>query len=384
MKLLFINPHKSDFVFQSVAYNLIKRKSLQKYKYLIDFFNSNDTEFLYTSSSFNNFISKFRLNFIDKILLYFEIKRFRLINNLKTHTQTNVKGKYDFIFTFGFSIRDFEKEKIIDLASKSNFFVIHLSHYHLYAKKLNEWSSIPNIVFCADVDIQDYFFYKYFIDKKPKFFVLSFVINDKFTQKNLIRENKVISTGTFHEFEKIFTITDLKKDVVSNIFGSLTLHNERRILYKFRNKLKNLYTLNSSMGSLNIQSLFKFKSNVSQKSYFNQDIVTMYNSYNFAFVGEDIAGLPGIGIFEAIACGCVPIISSYCYRGTPLEYSRNVIRYNNINELISIIDEIDNYSHLITNKNEIEKLRKDICEFFSSSYQLGVLNNTFVKLLKEK
>lgn len=382
MKILYLNPHKSDFVFKSVAYNLIKRKNLQKYKYIHDFLKMHETTFLYTSSSFQNFLNKYNLNFIDSLFLYFEKIKFIKINKLNNfyHTNNISKESYDFIFTFGFSIRDLDISQIKYFANKCNFLIIHLSHYHLFAHKLTEWTDINNLVLCADVDLRDYYFYKYFVKTNPKYFVLSFTINDKFYNKNIDRENKVISTGTFHEYEKLFSPSELQKDVVSNIFGSLTLHSERRIIYNFRNQLPKLFTLNSSMGTLKISSFLKFKPNINQKSYFNHDIVTLYNSYNYAFVGEDIAGLPGIGIFESIACGCIPIINQKCYKGTPLEYSKTIINYNNINDLIEIIENIDDYSNLLGKTSDLNNTRDEVIRFFSASYQIKLLEEALAKL----
>ena len=41
-----------------------------------------------------------------------------------------------------------------------------------------------------------------------------------------------------------------------------------------------------------------------QREYLNQDLVEMYNSYRFAFVGSECSGIAALGTFEAMACGC--------------------------------------------------------------------------------
>ena len=46
------------------------------------------------------------------------------------------------------------------------------------------------------------------------------------------------------------------------------------------------------------------KLDVKQKSYFSFDVVDFFNNNKYALVGEEIYGLPGIGFFEAMACGC--------------------------------------------------------------------------------
>jgi hypothetical protein len=379
MNVLFINPHKSDFVYESVSYNLINRKSLKKYYYLNNFFLNNNTDILFTSSSFKAFLNKLYLQILDPIFLLFEKKRFFKLNpncnnfKYKKNIEAKVK-KYDLIFCFGFSIRDLNQKELAIFSENSKNIIIHLSHYHLYANKLKDWSKIPNLIFCADVDIRNFYFYKYFIKSTPKFFVFSFCINAKFKNLNIDRECKVISTGTFHEFEKIFSKKEISTDIISSIFGYLTLHIERRILFKFQDLLPKLVTLNSTMGTFNLKNFFKLKSSVNQTKYFAHDIVTVYNSYNFAFIGEDVAGLPGIGIFEAIACGCIPIVNIDCYKGTPLEFSKSIIKYTNINDLISIIENIDKYNYPIHKNEDYLDLINNVNNFYSDNYQLSIFN----------
>ena len=386
MNVLFINPHKSDFVYESVSYNLINRKSLKKYNYLNNFFLQNNTEVLFTSSSFKTFLNKLFLQILDPLFLLYEKKRFLKLNrnciNFDYINKKNViEKKYDLIFCFGFSIRDLSYNELASYTENCKNLIIHLSHYHLYANKLKDWSQIPNITFCADVDIREFYFYKYFIKLTPKFFVLSFCINSKFKNLNIDRECKVISTGTFHEFEKIFSKAEILNDVISSIFGFLSLHIERRILFKFKDLLPKLVTLNSAMGTFNVKNFYKIKSSVNQAKYFAHDIVTIYNSYNFAFIGEDVAGLPGIGIFEAIACGCIPIVNKDCYIGTPLEKSKALIEYNNINDLIRIVENIDNYNYLIQETENRNILINNVTIFYSENYQLSVFKNYVNALL---
>ena len=192
MNVLFINPHKSDFVYESVSYNLINRKSLKKYNYLNNFFLQNNTEVLFTSSSFKTFLNKLFLQILDPLFLLYEKKRFLKLNrnciNFDYINKKNViEKKYDLIFCFGFSIRDLSYNELASYTENCKNLIIHLSHYHLYANKLKDWSQIPNITFCADVDIREFYFYKYFIKLTPKFFVLSFCINSKFKNLNIDR-----------------------------------------------------------------------------------------------------------------------------------------------------------------------------------------------------
>ncbi len=380
MKVLFVNPHRSDFVYNSPVYSLIKRKNLKKYQYLDHFFTQNETDFYFATSSLFRILSFLKLKILDILVLRVEKMFFHKYNDFSNRTIIfKNKSQYDVTFCFGFSIRDLTYNQIIDLANKSKILIIHLSHYHLYAQKLKEWSKCDNVSFCADTNITDTYFYNYFLNRKVSFFILSYTINsEKF--KSVInfqnRDSKIISTGTFHEFEKMYTISQLKNISISNIFGFLTIHPERRILHYFRNKLINIVIYNNSMGKIHLLKIFKKNNTVNQAKYFSFDIVELYNKHKYAFIGEEsISGLPGIGIFEAVMCGCVPIINDFSYIGTPLENSRLPIVYRNMNHLFHIIK---NFDHTLLNLNysdqELIEFKKEVTYFFSESNQIDLLN----------
>ena len=375
MEILIINPHRSDFIFESFAYKILGRKSLKKYKYLQKFIFNNTTYFYFKTSSFYNYLRKIKFTFLDILFLKIEKKYFLKYNNLENIQTIKIQNTYSFdvVFCFGFSIRDFKFYDLELIAKKSKSFIIHLSHYHLYADKINEWSKLENVKFCSDSDMTNNYFYNYFVDTKPKHFILSYIIEDKFKQTTNWneRENKIVSTGTFHEFEKIYNKKELHTNLVSGYFNSLSLHPERRIVNLFSNKINYLDSYSSTMGSIKIlnKSL-----KINQKDYFKKDIVTIYNQYKYAFVGEEsIIGIPGIGIFEAILCGCFPIINKSMYKGTPLEDSNLVINYNNIDELINQILHFKSNFTKTFSSNDFILLQNEIRLFYSEKYQLNNL-----------
>jgi len=375
MNILIINPHRSDFIFDSVAYKLLGRRSLKKYKYIQKFIFNNTTFFYFETSSFYNFLRKLRLTFLDIFFLKFEIKYFLRINkleNIKIFKKKN-NTKFDVVYCFGFSIRTMKFNDLKLLAKNSKSFIIHLSHYHLYADKINEWSKLDNVKFCSDTNLTNNYFYNYFLDTKPKHFILSYIIDNKYVQTTNWDEriNKIISTGTFHEFEKIFKKKELSTSLISGYFNSLSLHPERRIVNLYSHKIKHLDSFNSSMGDT---SIFNKISKINQKNYFKNDIVALYNKYKYAFVGEEsIIGIPGIGIFEAILCGCLPIINKSMYNGTPLENSNLALNYNNINELINILIDFKPNFSITFHINDFKVLQNEIRMFFSEKYQLEQL-----------
>jgi hypothetical protein len=383
MKVLFVNPHRSDFVYNSPAYSFIKRKSLKKYEYLKLFFNQSEADFIFITSSLIRFLKFFKL---DIFFLIIEIKIFKKINRFSQPIfLIRNSNYYDLTFCFGFSIRDLSKEQFEGLVNKSKYIIIHLSHYHIYANKLNDWSKFNNVIFCADTDIRDTYFYNYFLGKNNSFFILSYSIDsNKFKCFNSfgLRESKIICTGTFHEFEKIYSNFYLKKNVVSGVFGFLSLHPERRMLYYFKNKLHNLVIFNSPMGAFNIFKMFRKNNSLNQYNYFSLNIVEEYNKYKFSFIGEEsISGLPGIGVFESILCGCVPIVNDFSYKGTPLENSIIPIRYSNMNNLYNKIINLDEQnSRFCFTDEDLQNLRYEVANFFSELNQLESLNKFLNKL----
>lgn len=380
MKVLFVNPHRSDFVYDSPAYSIINRKSLKKYRYLNTFFTENKTEFYFITSSLNRFLGSIKFRIFDFLFLKLERWYFLKINKLGNNKfGFSNSNFYDASISFGFAIRDLEKSQFERLVKISGTLIIHLSHYHLFADKLNYWSSFNNVVFCADSDISNNYFYKFYVSNKIPFFILSYTIDAGRYKTSINFDNRelgVVSTGTFHEFDKMYSLKSLRNNIISGFWGYLTIHPERRILYLYKEKLEYLHSFNSSMGKVSFANLIKKNNSVNQSKYFSFDIVKTFNKYKFSFVGEEsVTGMPAIGVYESILCGCIPIINDYCYSGTPLQNSSVPIRYNNINHLINIINNLEEQLTSYTFDEEgFNDFRNSVASFFSDSYQINLLN----------
>ena len=103
--------------------------------------------------------------------------------------------------------------------------------------------------------------------------------------------------------------------------GALSLHPLRRTIFENQEECTNFLDVlvspffEPSSSKKIWKKFFPEKINASQKSYFAFNIVSKYNEYLFAVVGEEFfSGLPGIGAFEAMACGCILIGHPSCYK----------------------------------------------------------------------
>ena len=97
MEILIINPHRSDFIFESFAYKILGRKSLKKYKYLQKFIFNNTTYFYFKTSSFYNYLRKIKFTFLDILFLKIEKKYFLKYNNLENIKTIKIQNTYSFI-----------------------------------------------------------------------------------------------------------------------------------------------------------------------------------------------------------------------------------------------------------------------------------------------
>lgn len=133
------------------------------------------------------------------------------------------------------------------------------------------------------------------------------------------RQSRAVSTGSFHV---------LSEEPDQNLWrafrelsGLDTVHPLRRELQERKAELStNIEVMNArfweslpatlphqtnKLGRLT--SIFRtFLAKASpQKSYLSLDIVDLYSDYQISLIGEEATGLPGVGMAESMACGCV-------------------------------------------------------------------------------
>ncbi len=344
-KIIFLNPHISDFTYCPISFRFSKRRALEKYKYLDELFFNNlyflDSK---SSTSLPNFINKNISSFLLKPFRFIERKYWEKINNrklkfLKKNILDNVR-----IFIFGYKI----SKDVLDFLIKNNFkniLYIHLSHYHtFYIEK--KYFDCLNIKLCFDNDIsQNVYFKKKFPYYHQKLIILPFQIKERFFVENVaiqdLRISRIAATGTYHKFPP--NIIDFKYKEFS------TLH-PIRLAVALRNfKLKYFINIMSEYKSSSLFSILG-----GQTKYMSLNIVDLYQKSSHSFVGGEGTGAIAIGTLESMAAGCIPIISREESRGLLFNIKNADMNfYTNENELFQKILDFDMNKKFIGSENNV-------------------------------
>ena len=324
-KLYILNPHRDDFIWEPLYYRFLKRKPLKKYNYLADIFTEGKQIELIASDNCSGIIPEKLLHifpvFARKLIISFELKQWTKLNAIDSEykirwlDKLNPKPEDNIFFFQLYNLR--YANRIFQYLNKFNKSFVHLSHYYLNTIEVSkQLHKISNIVLCGDSDVSSHpFFQKYFPWYQQEFLLSPFYINERFQCKVPFEQklDKIISTGTFHPIEEYPQFSFLVKDWQADSF-----HINRRTLYDQQENNKHAITCLNSPWAAPSSSWWKkiFQSKkVSQKKYFSIDIVEAYNQHKFAIVGEEICGFPGIGTFEAMACGCINFINPNTVKG---------------------------------------------------------------------
>jgi hypothetical protein len=328
-----LNPHIIDFVAEPVLYKLAKRRPLKKYGYLIsEAIKKYGSISILVDSGASGFIPMsiyVKLPYFLRLLFSkIEISWWKRRNNFTGEVKifykpTQMQDKKNLVF---FTYKHYKNP--LELAKTCAHFkncIAHLSHYHNDTQlQSNALKQIENIHLAADVNIADNaYFKKYFDWYKKKIFILPFAVEDRFIEKGdwQLRKNKALSIGTFHFLEESFLSGKAPelKDFYETTKAK-ALHPLRRAIFEKKD------TLTDHIDCMNSPYIETKKGNsfwhmfapknmfAGQKKYFSFNIVDKFNEYKFAIVGEElITGLPGIGTFEALACGCIVIGDKSAY-----------------------------------------------------------------------
>lgn len=259
-------------------------------------------------------------------------------------------------------------------------FLVHLNHYVYNVEKGSKiCSRINKLSFVAETNLHRYssFFEEQFNWYRRDVLVLPFCVQDRFSIKpEVSRTFNAVATGavTFRLNEPAF----------QEFFGTDLLQPQRKYLLDHGEAITNLdvsiaewtnYVPKSLWSTLFLRvqenvsnwKLKYFVTNIPRENFYNLDLVAHYNSYCFVLCPAELIGLPGMGAFEAMACGAILIDDgNKFYEDYGLYANEHFITYDGtIDNLKTTLD------LLAASPNSIDALR---------AKSLDVVNKTMRKM----
>lgn len=401
MRIVFYNPHTNIWFKKPLYFFLTKRKSVNKYEYLLDYIIENKIEFSFLVDGRDFSFGKKYFNSI--LLAKLEIYTWTILNKINPF-KIKVLSKISklrsddvlFVFLYGSLMstgRSEEGEKVVkelieELKTSKALKVGHLTHFMYDAKLAGINTKEAGIdIFIAENNLKKNspFFNKYFAWYDKDVSVLPFVAQKRFKNNTPFskRVNMAVATGTLP-----FPIKNIE---FIDFFKTNDIHPMRRQIYENRNSLQSsiksyIFEMGENKKSKNFKiNLINKVSNYlfshfqnKQTSYFAFDIVELYNSYTMFVVPEEINGLPGIGFIEGLMCGCVLIgKSDGYYEDLGFIDGVNFISYDGtLNDLVNKITFYQN------NSNLLESISVKSYEFVKSNFNENMVSSIFIDKMK--
>lgn len=169
----------------------------------------------------------------------------------------------------------------------------------------------------TNLSVHSDFFRSQFSWYQQDVLVLPFCVQERFLfDSSSIRKSKAVATGavtfkiTDNDFVRHFSTDNLQPqrkylleqdifppsvDVSIADWAGTEIESKSLIYHVFNNLKRNI---SSVIRSLKIDDS-------APSSFYDLDLVKHYNSYEFVICPAELIGLPGIGAFEAMACGAV-------------------------------------------------------------------------------
>ncbi|EMS7710440.1 hypothetical protein V9N58_002940 [Vibrio cholerae] len=300
-----------DNIFTPVSYFLGGRKALKKYLYIREALDGDDDFNIYISyknSSLPISLTKYLPKFIFRIIVFLEVYFWLKLNNVdrkkiaKSFSNKNV-------FCFGY--KKFDRFTHDEVRSARTF-NIHITHYHTYSYNSIYLESNVNLLYDSDVKNHTYFKRK-FINYTKSIIVMPFYVQDRFYNTKLSYDRSGIAiTGTYHDispFESDFGIYNNGRVTLHPLRHHIATNIEKYADCDFKIRL----SLYSNPNSL--IALFKKLRLYKQENYFSFDICDFYSSSKFSLIAGEGTGSIAIGSLEAMATGCLPILTEHEVKG---------------------------------------------------------------------
>lgn len=381
-KIILYNPHLDDFLGEPPHFRLLQRRPLKKYGFLINALIKEQKELLVIiDGTMSCFIAPIYFRKIPKYIrtlislieykVWVNLNKIERIKRIPVSSEC-IESSSLIVFSYKVATGNFMLRQ--DLLNKFGDVYFHLSHYFVSTnEKSQNIKKIKNAWLAGDSDLSNNDYFKtYFSWYKKEFITLPFAVKSRFADRTPLfqRESRCVATGSVHNLLQEMP-TSVYKDYIAQT-GFDTYHPLRKEIYENRDKISRyiecLVTpyrtyLASSVFTDWISHYF-----VSQKKYLALDIVEIYNKYKFAVIGEEASGFPALGMFEAMACGCIVFADSKRLNGLGLEADTHYIQYDgSLKGLLSAISATVNRHDL----DLISSAGKNIIQLMFSENKVG-------------
>lgn len=321
-KLTLLNPHADDFIKTPVSFHLAGRRGLMKYAYLIDIPQKQgqivDVLVDGTLSSLIRQTIFIKLpTWVRRIILWIELTAWIRINHLKQTVrihwspETIPDRRMIYLVSYKNCVGAFDLRRPMIEAFEHK--IVNMSHYFILTQeKARNIKSLSGVIFTSEADLRSNPYFAAFFSDRRDFLVLPFAVAPRFCAKMPVEQRRPTcgATGSFHNLYEEQP-PHYYQDFLG-FFHSSTYHPLRKQIYERQIELQGKilcrvspYRERTHTGKQFGNLLTRLKLDCTQRAYFSFDIVDFYNGNIFAVVGEELSGLPAIGFFEAMACGCI-------------------------------------------------------------------------------
>lgn len=393
-RIVFINAHTTPLLVTTVAWYIWKMKIPCKYISLIkelvknreieivNYVSRNGTGIIppYIHLPFSHLLAKMENKYILKHnKLYDDIKT--IYNWKKINNDDIVIG----VIHSRYGCEDFEKVKGKKVQLLNQYYCHSLEELNKYYPYADAFIGEANIF------KEGNYIMKVNLPLRYKFILTPFIVEERFKMLTVFskRKNCALATGTIGPC--------LNPDYINHYQTNL-IHKMRKVIYdnqdyysgvmdvmispyvENNNGWKKKESDNNFVKSIKtLFNLLLFGKKMGQKKYFSFDIVQKYNEYKMAVVPEEVCGVPGIGAFEAMACGCAFIgIDHSMYRDLGLVPNIHYIVYDGTkNGLKKIIE------YYLSNQEELASIAEKGRAFVDSNCRCRAVCDKLTSQLKE-
>ncbi len=393
MHIVYLNPHADDFIAKPISFAIAKRRALRKYAYLFDGAIESEGEVdVLVDGSLSSLLPQrvfmWLPRFLRLCLLKIELFLWLRLNQLqeKVNVHWNLEqlspSSVLYLFSYKNCVAAFhERLAIIEFFHKK---VINLNHYFIATKeKAQNIAKLTNVTLATEADLRNNSYFREFFKEEYPFIILPFQVNERFRVETQWekRKQKCAATGSFHNLHE-----ERPKSRYSDFITFFNLdsyHPVRKLIYMNRDKLSDVIECKISpyrekKRNILVRLIARFFDSA-QKQYFSFNIVDFYNNHSSALIGEEVHGLPAVGAFEAMACGCVLIAQSEYYNGLELEEGKHYLSHNGSLESIRLVIE-----KIAETPDKSQKIAKNGTEYVKKHCRSELLWNAFIQKLNTK